>query len=99
MPRIDKPAVFWLDGHYSAGFTARGEKDSPILEELEHILAAPNRGHVILIDDARCFGHAESYPPIDELDWFVNQRTDRFDMHVEDDVIRFTPKKRLAKAG
>src|SRR2546425_12007741 len=27
MERIHQPALFWLDGHYSAGDTARGEKD------------------------------------------------------------------------
>lgn len=27
---INQPALFWLDGHYSAGITARGVKDTPI---------------------------------------------------------------------
>ena len=27
---INEPCLFWLDGHYSSGDTARGEKDTPI---------------------------------------------------------------------
>ena len=37
MKRIQQPALFWLDGHYSGKITARGLKDTPIREELEHI--------------------------------------------------------------
>ena len=36
LPRILKdltePALFWLDGHFSGGVTARGEVDFPILK-------------------------------------------------------------------
>ena len=31
MGRIDRPALFWLDAHYSWGFTGRGQKDVPVL--------------------------------------------------------------------
>ena len=31
------PAIFWLDGHYSAGITAMGEQATPIFKELTHI--------------------------------------------------------------
>src|SRR6266536_4483435 len=61
--RIAQPALFWLDGHYSAGDTARGPKDTPVYEELEHILRAPDLGHVIVIDDARVFGSDRSIRP------------------------------------
>jgi len=36
--KIDEPCLFWLDGHYSGGFTARGKKDTPILQEVISIL-------------------------------------------------------------
>ena len=34
---MNEPAIFWLDGHYSAGITAKGEKECPIFEELDAI--------------------------------------------------------------
>ena len=32
--KLDSPAIFWLDGHYSGGVTAKGESDTPIFNEL-----------------------------------------------------------------
>ena len=42
---VDRPALFWLDGHYSGPGTARGALDSPICSELEHISEQPIKGH------------------------------------------------------
>jgi hypothetical protein len=92
MSRIDQPALFWLDGHYSAGETARGEKDTPIFEELKHIYSAPNLGHVVMIDDARCFGAEPSYPTLEELSAFVDQCGLGRSVSVENDCIRILPK-------
>jgi len=91
--RIDQPALFWLDGHYSAGVTARGDKDTPIYEELHHILNAPDRGHVIIVDDARCFGTDPAYPSIGELSDFIKSKNPNTDIVVQDDSIRITPKQ------
>ncbi|MEZ6051187.1 MAG: hypothetical protein R3B91_06250 [Planctomycetaceae bacterium] len=91
MPSIDQPTLFWLDGHYSAGVTAQGEKDTPIWEELGHIFAAPDLGHVLLIDDARCFGQDDGYPTITELQEFVRSHRPHLQMTVQDDSIRFVP--------
>ena len=57
--KIDAPATFWLDGHYSAGNTARGDTNSPILNELEIIKNHKLHTHTILIDDVRLFGTEE----------------------------------------
>ncbi len=92
MREIDRPALFWLDGHFSAGETARGAKDSPIYEELTHILNAPDLGHVIVIDDARCFGADPSYPAVEELAEFVNSKRPSA-VTVEDDSIRIVPRR------
>lgn len=91
MSILDQPALFWLDGHYSGGETAQGEKDTPIYEELDRILDAPDRDHVIIIDDARCFGRDRDYPSIQELSDFVRSRRPNVDIAVQDDSIRIKP--------
>jgi hypothetical protein len=55
LSELREPAVFWLDGHYSAGKTARGERITPLVEELFHILHHDIRDHIVLIDDVRVF--------------------------------------------
>ncbi|HVU33137.1 MAG TPA: FkbM family methyltransferase [Opitutaceae bacterium] len=49
------PTLFWLDGHYSEGITARAAGNTPILEELDAIRSAGLRDAVILVDDLRLF--------------------------------------------
>lgn len=56
LEKIDAPATFWLDGHYSAGTTAKGPSNTPILAELESIKRHPIKTHTILIDDIRQCG-------------------------------------------
>src|SRR4051812_33912522 len=34
---IKEPITFWLDAHYSAGITAKGDENSPVLKELRII--------------------------------------------------------------
>jgi len=89
--RIDQSTLFWLDGHYSAGVTARGDKDTPIYKELDHIFNAEDRGHVVIIDDARCFGADPAYPSIEELSDFVNSKRPDASIKIQDDSIRITP--------
>lgn len=45
--------TYWLDGHYSGGSTAKGEKECPLREELESILSREIEGELIYIDDMR----------------------------------------------
>lgn len=91
LAQINQPALFWLDGHYSAGITARGSKDCPVLEELEPILKTTLR-HVIIIDDARCFGSESAYPSLEELTAFVKRFWNDADISVDLDCIRIIPK-------
>lgn len=91
VPKLDRPALFWLDAHYSAGVTARADKDTPIFEELSHILNSIERRHVIIIDDARCFGTNPAYPSIDELTKFVQLKRPETEIVLTMDSIRITP--------
>lgn len=68
LSKVDKPCLFWLDGHYSQFITAKGELETPILAELSTILKHPLASkHVILIDDARCFIGEHDYPTIEKI--------------------------------
>jgi hypothetical protein len=87
IPLIQDKALFWLDGHYSEGITARGVKDCPIYEELSHILIS-NYNHVILIDDARCFIGQGDYPTMAEVSEIVLQKRPNSQIDVKDDIIR-----------
>jgi hypothetical protein len=91
MPSIGQPALFYLDGHYSSGMSIKGEKETPICEELHTILRAKPFKHVILIDDARCFGVDPDYPPVDELRKLVDSYSRGYSVAVKDDCIRITP--------
>ena len=72
---LDAPAVFWLDGHYSAGNTAKGALDTPIVKEIEHIAQHKHAGeHVLLIDDARCFDGTNDYPTREELQTILSEK-------------------------
>jgi hypothetical protein len=91
LTNIAEPCLFWLDGHYSGGITAKGTLETPIKNELHHILSHPIAGHVILIDDARCFTGENDYPTLEELQNFVNERKQGWQFTVEHDVIRIHP--------
>jgi hypothetical protein len=90
--RISSPALFWLDGHYSAGITARGDRDTPVVAELEAIARHPVRGHVILIDDARCFDGSRDYPSLPEIRECASRLWPDHTFEVQDDVIRILPR-------
>ena len=86
--RLQEPALFWLDGHYSAGVTAKGSKETPILDELATLFDRSAFSDVIIIDDARCFGRDPDYPSLAELEAFVRSRRPDLRMTVADDLIR-----------
>jgi hypothetical protein len=95
-------ALFWLDGHYSGEFymgneyikTAKGEKESPILQELNSILTNGLQDKVILIDDARCFIGKNGYPSKKELFNLLNSfNIHRKQIKIKQDIIRITPDK------
>lgn len=89
---IKEPCLFWLDGHYSAGITAKGELCTPIWQELNTIFEHPIKNHVILIDDARDFDGSNDYPTLEQLKHFVYRHQPESSFEVRDDIIRIYPK-------
>lgn len=87
---LEQPSLFWLDGHYSAGITARGERTSPVLDELNQILRQADLRHVIVIDDARCFGTQPGYPSMEMLRERVLSLAKDASIEVDTDSIRLT---------
>jgi hypothetical protein len=88
---LSKPSIFWLDGHYSGGFTAKGEKDCPIIEELDAIFGGSHLKHIILIDDARLFVGKNAYPTIEELKHYISSKALHYHLNIENDIIALTP--------
>lgn len=95
LPRLAKsftqPVLFWLDGHYSGGITAKGTLETPVSAELDVLLAHPVRNHVILIDDARCFDGTHDYPRLADLEASVRSRRPDLAWEVSHDMIRILP--------
>ena len=89
IPQITCPSLFWLDGHYSGGLTAKGDKECPVYEELANILSS-EIDHTILIDDARLFIGQNDYPTIQELEKFVLELKPGWSFTLEKDAIIIT---------
>jgi len=90
---ISTQSLFWLDGHYSGGFTAKGKTGTPVMREMRTILDHRIKNHVILIDDARCFDGTQDYPIVDELRELIAAHRPGYDFSISNDVIRIHPRK------
>jgi hypothetical protein len=92
VPKLRHPVLFWLDGHYSAGVTARGSSDCPIYEELRCVFENCTQRWVVLIDDARCFGSEKDYPDLPELAKFVESALPGAEFSTQHDMIKIVPR-------
>lgn len=83
---LDRPAFFWLDAHLVA--EAGEENHSPLLEELDAILAWPHAAQsVLLIDDVRMMGR-DGWPTIEEI---LSVASSTWQDRTVADIVRFTP--------
>ena len=95
---FEKPALFWLDGHYSSEFflngefikTARSDKNTPVEKELDLLLSSKVK-HVILIDDARLFTGKGDYPTIRTVKEKVRKANVEYEVFVKKDIINIIP--------
>lgn len=98
IPSLNSPCLYWLDGHYSSGITARGSKDTPILEELNCIgISQHSAQSAILIDDARCFDGIGDYPSLEEIQQLCLDFFPQHSFLVSHDIIFILPKKSRAQ--
>lgn len=89
--KLGRPTLYWLDGHFCAGPSARADKDTPISEELSYLLGRPPGKDVILVDDARLFVGRDGYPTLDQLRGFVVRQRPEAVFEVDTDIIRIAP--------
>jgi hypothetical protein len=87
---LERPTLFWLDGHYSGGITAKGDRSTPILSELTTVMAL-QLPFVVLIDDAMLFNGTKDYPTMEELKAHIERLRPGTAIEVETDIIRITP--------
>ena len=101
MPFLTEPALFFLDAHYSGGYTAQGPDETPILRELKAILSAGKFNGVILIDDLKDFISNPAYPkPAAVQEWITKNypALSCFLIHEGGGMIMIVPaKKKLDK--
>lgn len=84
---INAPCIFFLDGHYSGGFTGQGRNECPILEELCAIFNHTTFPFRIIIDDARLFGANPTYPSLADIEQFMSTQGTKMRLRVENDAI------------
>jgi hypothetical protein len=90
VPKLGQKAVFWLDGHYSGGVTAKGSLNCPIFAEVDTIFSDPS-DHILVIDDAKDFKGADDYPTISELESYILSKRTNYIMDLRDNIITFFP--------
>jgi hypothetical protein len=89
LPKEEK-CLFWLDGHFSSGITAKADLNTPVSAEIESVFKHNNH-HVIFVDDARLFfDGTEDYPPFTEFEKQVLICNPTAKIEVKDDMIRIT---------
>lgn len=92
LPKLKKPALFWLDGHFSGGSTASAATASPIVPEMDALLSWRHSANsIIMIDDVDEFTGENGYPPLGEFLGELEKRGP-WAIAVNCGIIELTPK-------
>jgi len=97
VPKLDKPAIFWLDAHWCSGDSYGENNQCPIIQEIETIIKS-GIPHCILIDDARLFlsppplpNQIDQWPTIDHILKTLQYGSERYYIVIIEDVIIAVP--------
>ncbi|HUC49604.1 MAG TPA: hypothetical protein VMA30_09490 [Xanthobacteraceae bacterium] len=97
--QLTHPALFYLDAHYSGPGTGKGDVETPIAAEIDLILQRAPAGSVVAIDDARCFGTAPDYPPLQDFLAALQARGVTEASVANDAIVFSVPTRRAARAA
>ncbi len=94
---LTRPAIFWLDSHWSGGKTYGENDECPLIEEIRAINVSKSP-HFLFIDDARLFTsppplphRKEQWPSIDEIIEALKSGNHKYYIVVIEDVIIAVP--------
>ena len=93
LPTLKQPTLFWLDGHYSGGFTAKADLETPLTEEMLRIFNSGIKNYVLLVDDARLLGTGD-YPSLEQIKSLAAQYATGWKVELADDILRIHAGKR-----
>jgi hypothetical protein len=95
--KLERPALFWLDAHWSGPGTAGQDYQCPVLEEIV-VVDSGEHQHIIMIDDARLFMNPlpsllrpEAWPTLPVIIDHLRQRFPDAYLMVHADVIVRVP--------
>jgi hypothetical protein len=86
--------LFWLDGHYSEGITAKSDLVTPIMNELKSIREheiSTGCNHVILIDDAHLFNGIDDYPELNSFVGYCQTNFKERNIEIVNNIIVINP--------
>jgi hypothetical protein len=97
VPKLTRPCMFWLDGHWSGAQTYGENDECPLIEEIGEINMSTDT-HFLFIDDARLFTsppprphHIERWPSIDKVIEAVKSSTHKYYIVLIEDLIIALP--------
>jgi hypothetical protein len=90
---IHEKCLYFLDAHYSAGTTARGNRDSALEDEMATILPRlENYDDIILVDDTYDLQDSNGYLSKETIVSMVRSVRPEYNVIVEDFILRAFPK-------